>query len=174
MCRIASVPCRKDDPRETGTIARRRGLDPRATTTGIFFSVVSRLPARSSVGLQGVSILVVEDAPDVLDVFTTLLRLEGADAVGAANGVDALAVARRHRFEVAVIDLGLPDIPGEMLIRAIVAVARRPLTVVVITGEYGASVARARDAGASAIFVKPCDWGQILTYLNGLNLVAAA
>jgi len=33
-------------------------------------------------GLRGVSILVIEDAPDVLSVFTTLLRLEGADAVG--------------------------------------------------------------------------------------------
>jgi two-component system, OmpR family, response regulator TctD len=126
-------------------------------------------------GLQGVSILVVEDAPDVLDVFTTLLRLEGADAVGAGNGIDALAASRRRGFDVAVIDLGLPDIPGEVLIRAIVATAtRRPLTVVVVTGEHGASVARARDAGASAIFVKPCDWGQILAYLNGLNLVAAA
>lgn len=64
-------------------------------------------------GLQGVHILVVEDAPDVLDVFTTLLRLEGADAVGAANGLDALAVDRGQRFDVVVIDLGLPDIPGE-------------------------------------------------------------
>jgi CheY-like chemotaxis protein len=63
----------------------------------------------------GVSILVVEDAPDILDVFTTLLRLEGADAVGAAHGVDALAFFRRRRFDVAVVDLGLPDIPGEAL-----------------------------------------------------------
>jgi len=125
-------------------------------------------------GLRGVSILVVEDAPDVRNVFTTLLRLEGAEAVGAANGVDALAAARQRRFDVAIIDLGLPDIPGEVLIRSIVAAARHPLTVVVITGEHGSSVARARDAGASAVFVKPCDWQQILTHLNGLNLVAAA
>ena len=124
-------------------------------------------------GLHGVSILVVEDAPDVLDVFTTLLRLEGADAVGAANGVDALAVARGHRFDVVVVDLGLPDIPGEVLIRAIIAAARHPLTVVVITGEHGHSVSRAREAGASAIFIKPCNWGHVLGYLNGLNLVAA-
>jgi DNA-binding response OmpR family regulator len=124
-------------------------------------------------GLQGVSILVVEDAPDVLDVFTTLLRLEGADAVGAANGVDALAVARTHCFDVAVIDLGLPDIPGEVLIRALMAAARNPLTVVVITGAHEPSVTRAREAGASAIFVKPCEWGHVLTYLNGLHRVAA-
>lgn len=123
--------------------------------------------------LCGVSILVVEDAPDVLDVFTTLLRLEGADALGAANGVDALAVAREHRFDVVVVDLGLPDIPGEVLIRSVIAAAEHPPTVVVITGEHEPSVSRAREAGASAIFLKPCEWGHVLRYLNGLNLVAA-
>jgi len=136
--------------------------------------VVPRLPLCNPVGLHGVSILVVEDAPDVLDVFTTLLRLEGAHAVGTANGVDALAASRRHHFDVAIVDLGLPDIPGEVLIRAVKAATGRPPTVVVITGESGASVSRARDAGASAVFVKPCDWAHILAYLNGLNLVAAA
>jgi DNA-binding response OmpR family regulator len=115
---------------------------------------------------------VVDDAPDVLDVFTTLLRLEGADAVAAANGTDALAIFRRKQFDVTVVDLGLPDIPGEVLIGAIIA-ARTPVTIVVVTGEREPALSRARDAGAHAIFVKPCDWGHVLRYLNGLNRVAA-
>jgi DNA-binding NarL/FixJ family response regulator len=73
------------------------------------------------------------------DLLTTLLRLEGAATVGAANGIDALAVARRQRFDVVVIDFGLPDIPGEVLIRAILSAARVLPTVVVITGERGPS-----------------------------------
>jgi two-component system, OmpR family, KDP operon response regulator KdpE len=97
--------------------------------------------------------LVVEDAPDVLDVFTILLRLEGAHAVGAATGADALAISRGHHFDVVVVDLGLPDIPGEVLIRTIIATARGLLTVVVITGERGSAVTRAREAGASAVFM---------------------
>lgn len=125
-------------------------------------------------GLKGVRVLVIEDAPDVLNVFTTLLRLEGADVVGAANGCDALAAHRGHRFDVVVIDLGLPDIPGDVLIRAIRATARRPITIVAITGESEPSLTRAREAGASAIFIKPCEWGHVLMYLNGLSLVAAA
>jgi CheY-like chemotaxis protein len=135
--------------------------------------VVSRLPLPPSMGLNGVRILVVEDAPDVLSVLTTLLRLEGADTVGTATGIDALAVSRRQRFDVVMVDLGLPDIPGEVLIRAIVSAAPVPPTVVVITGECGSSLARAREAGASAIFVKPCDWAHILGYLTGINVVAA-
>jgi two-component system CheB/CheR fusion protein len=125
-------------------------------------------------GLKGVHVLVVEDSPNVLEVLTILFRLEGADVTGAVNGRDALAVFDRNHFDLLVSDLGLPDIPGEVLIRAIVAAARRPLEVVVITGETGPSVARASDAGAGAIFAKPCDWQVLLEYINTLTLGTAA
>ena len=125
-------------------------------------------------GLKGVHVLVVEDTPSVLEVLTILLRLEGADVAGAVSGRDALAVFETNHFDLLVSDLGLPDIPGEVLIRAIVAAARRPLEVVVITGETGSSVVRASDAGAGAVFAKPCDWEALLKYLNALPLGAAA
>ena len=64
--------------------------------------------------LKGLQILVVEDAPDVLDVLTMLLRSEGAD--DAAVGThEALKVFR------VVSDLGLPDISGDVLIRPVIA-----------------------------------------------------
>ena len=58
---------------------------------------------RAPVRLRGVQILVIEDAPDVLDVLTMLLRFEGADVTRAGGGHG------RH-FDVVVSDLGLPDI----------------------------------------------------------------
>src|SRR5437762_13723899 len=88
-------------------------------------------------GLRGIRVLVVEDSPGVLDVLTTLLRQEGADAVGVANGRDALSALRAHDFDVVMSDLGLPDIPGDVLIRAILDRARRPPHVIVITGDSG-------------------------------------
>ncbi len=78
-------------------------------------------------GLHGIHVLVIEDSPGTLDMLTALLRLEGAVAVGVANGRDALSALRAHDF-----------------------------------------------AGASVIFAKPCDWAQIVTYLNGLGLAAVA
>ena len=103
-----------------------------------------------------------------------LLRLEGANVVGAANGRDALAMFRERDFDVLVSDLGLPDIAGDVLIRAIIAAARGPLHVIVITGENEPSLTRALDAGAGAIFTKPCRWEQIVQYLDGLGLAAVA
>jgi len=107
-------------------------------------------------------------------MLTALLRLEGAVAVGVANGRDALAALRAHDFDVVMSDLGLPDIPGDVLIRTILDRARRPPHVIVITGDSGPALIRAKAAGASVIFAKPCDWAQIVTYLNDLGLAAVA
>ena len=108
------------------------------------------------------------------DVLTTLLRLEGAVVVGAASGREALTVFRSRHFDVVVSDLGLPDIPGDVLIRAIVAAARQPVKVVVITGESQPALTRALAAGAGVIFGKPCQWENVVTYLDGLSLAPAA
>ena len=44
-------------------------------------------------------------APDVLDVLTTLLRIEGADVAGAGSGHEAMTVFRSRHFDVARIGL---------------------------------------------------------------------
>jgi len=119
-------------------------------------------------------VLVVEDSPGLLDVLTTLLRQEGADAVGVANGRDALSALRAHDYDVIMSDLGLPDIPGDVLIRAILDGAPRPPHVIVITGDSGPALIRAKEAGASVIFTKPFEWAEVVTYLKDLELVAVA
>jgi len=125
-------------------------------------------------GLHGIQVLVVEDSPGVLEVLTTLLREEGADAVGVANGRDALSALRTHDFDVIMSDLGLPDIPGDVLIRAILDGAPRPPHVIIITGDSGPARIRAKEAGASVIFTKPLEWANIVTYLKDLELPAVA
>jgi CheY-like chemotaxis protein len=125
-------------------------------------------------GLKGLQILVIEDAADVLCVLVMLLRSEGADVAGAGSGREALALFRRRHFDVVVSDLGLPDISGDVLIRTLIAAARRPIRVVVITGESQAASARALEAGADVIFAKPCHWGSVVTYLDRLILASAA
>ena len=124
--------------------------------------------------LNGLHVLVIEDARDVLDVVTMLLRIEGADVAAAASGHEALTLFTSRHFDVVVTDLALPDIPGDVLIRAMIATGRRPLTVVVITGESAAFSTRALAAGARVVFQKPCHWGSIVGYLNGLGVAAAA
>ena len=119
-------------------------------------------------------ILVIEDAPDVRDVFAMLLRAEGAAVVASATGRDGLTAFRNGHFDVVVTDLGLPDIAGDVLIRAIIAAARHPVTVVVVSGDSGATLTRAVKAGAAVIFAKPCNWGDVVAYLERLSFKRAA
>lgn len=124
--------------------------------------------------LQGMRILLVEDAPDIREVFTLLLHVEGADVVSAANGREAAELANRRDFDVVVSDLGLPDIPGDVLIRQILAGARRRTRVIAVTGYGEPYLSRARQAGAEVVFTKPVEWSRILEWLERPELAASA
>jgi DNA-binding response OmpR family regulator len=63
-------------------------------------------------------------------------------------------------------DLGLPDIPGEVLILQIIATAKRRPRVVVVTGYDEPRVSRARTAGADVVLLKPVEWTELLRHLG--------
>ena len=124
--------------------------------------------------LQGQRILLVEDAPDIREVFTVLLRVEGADVVATGSGREAVDLADHGDFDVVLSDLGLPDMPGDVLIRQIVAGARRRARVIVVTGYGEPYLTRARQAGADVVFTKPVEWSQVLEAIDKPNLAASA
>jgi len=75
-------------------------------------------------------LLIVEDNSLFAELMAELLRKEGAEVVGlATNGREALAVSRREQPDVVLMDLGLDDVDGLTVGRAILA--ERPTTKVV-------------------------------------------
>jgi two-component system CheB/CheR fusion protein len=115
--------------------------------------------------LQGTRVLLVEDAKDIRDVFTLLLEAEGAEVVAAGNGREAAELSAQGDFDVLLTDLGLPDIPGDMVIRHVVAMARRRPWIVVVTGYEEPFIGRARAAGADVVLTKPITWSTLLDRL---------
>ncbi len=133
------------------------------------------MPADRGPSLRGLRVLLVEDVDDIRDLLAFLLGIEGAEVVATASGREAAELATRQRFDVALSDLGLPDVPGEVLIRQIRAASRdHHLRVVVLTGYGEPYISRARQAGADIVFTKPVDWTRILEYLRRLDLAASA
>jgi two-component system CheB/CheR fusion protein len=124
--------------------------------------------------LRGLKILIVEDSTDIRDVFTVLLKSEGAEVVATGTGREAAELAGAQAFDVILSDLGLPDIPGDVLIHQIRASARGRPRVVVITGYGEPYLTRARQAGADVVFTKPVEWARILDYLTRPDLAASA
>src|SRR5256885_6122314 len=58
------------------------------------------------------TILVVDDEPSIAQIAGDYLRHGGFDVITAANGVDALSLARAQRPDLVVLDLGLPRMDG--------------------------------------------------------------
>jgi two-component system OmpR family response regulator len=57
-------------------------------------------------------LLVVEDEPNILELLSASLRLAGFEVATASGGWDALHAASRHRPDLVVLDVMLPDLDG--------------------------------------------------------------
>lgn len=124
--------------------------------------------------LEGVRILVVEDVPDIREVFAVLLRAEGGEVTATGSGREAADLVHQHDFDVVLSDIGLPDVPGDVLIRQIRAACRVPVRVVAITGYGEPFTSRARQAGADAVLTKPVEWSRVLAQLRDPGLAQSA
>jgi len=101
-------------------------------------------------------ILLVEDDQDLSDLYRHLLPKElNVRVVVAPSGHTALTYAKQRNFQLALVDLGLPDIDGYTVTENLAGL-NPPCPVIVITGEDSAEAAlRATRAGAFDFLVKP-------------------
>ena len=73
----------------------------------------------SPIDAAAVKVLVVDDNEDAAEMCATLLELAGHDVRRAYNGRSALALAKAFRPRVVLLDIGLPDINGYDVARAL-------------------------------------------------------
>jgi DNA-binding response OmpR family regulator len=116
-------------------------------------------------------VLLIEDVQDTIELITFMLWREGF-VVRSVQTLDAARQARAEtKFDLYLLDLGLPDGNGIELCREI----RRDDSEVPIIFHTGRSDDESRreamDAGATAFLVKP---SQTLTLVNALRQLFAA
>ncbi|SDT46851.1 response regulator transcription factor [Actinoplanes derwentensis] len=63
--------------------------------------------------------LVVEDSPEFMMICRHLLEKEGFEVVAASDGQEAMEQAQSQRPDLAILDLGLPDVDGIEVCRQI-------------------------------------------------------
>ncbi|MEE2047980.1 response regulator, partial [Nocardiopsis tropica] len=101
------------------------------------------------------AILVVEDEEGIVSFVRRGLETAGYQVLSAADGIDGLTMALSPDVDLVVLDLGLPGIPGEEVLRRLRQ--RRPsVPVIVLTAKDAVSDRVANlDAGADDYMVKP-------------------
>jgi|SRR5579875_3155484 len=110
-------------------------------------------------------VLVVEDEPALLRALEINLRARGYEATTAVSGRAALREAGQRPPDAVLLDLGLPDVDGAVVIRQLRTWSRAP--VIVLSGRTGSGdKIGALDAGANDYVTKPFDIEELLARLR--------
>lgn len=105
-------------------------------------------------------VLVVEDDARIRPLLMRSLGERGHAVSSAATGMQGLTMAVDDRPDIVVLDLGLPDVDGEQVLRMLRAVSEVPVIVATARDDDPTLVA-CLDAGADDYVVKPYTADQV-------------
>ncbi len=121
-------------------------------------------------------ILLVDDLDDNRMMYAEYLFRMGYLVVQAADGAQALALARATPPDVVVMDLSLPVLDGWSAIRQLKAdEATRAIPIIALSGHSMLRhMQRAREAGCNAVLLKPCLPSALLAVVRDMLALAPA
>jgi len=111
-------------------------------------------------------ILVADDEPDLLEVTLLRLRKLGYDAFGAADGQEALDLARQKIPDLIILDVLLPLIGGDEVSKILKKDEKlKRIPVILISATLETLEARIKECGAVGGFSKPFDPGDLVAMI---------
>jgi DNA-binding response OmpR family regulator len=113
-------------------------------------------------------ILLAEDDFDLVQALSRALSARGFAVFSCGDGAEALALARRQRFDAMVLDLGLPTLDGlQVLQRLRGGDDLTPVLILTAQGAVGDRVA-GLNAGADDYLAKPFDLNELEARVRAL------
>jgi len=125
-------------------------------------------PSQTKEPVHARRILVVDDNEDSADSLAVLLKITGNETFTAHDGTAALEAAEKHRPDLVLLDIGLPNLNGYEVCRRI---REQPwgkdMTLIALTG-WGQEDDRRRshEAGFDGHLVKPVNYAALMTLLG--------
>jgi two-component system sensor histidine kinase/response regulator len=105
----------------------------------------------------GKKILVVDDNIELIDIIRKFLRTQNFEVLTALDGKTAIEKTLSDAPELVILDLKLPDIPGEEVLKRIKEI-NKDIAIIVVTGFGGEQVAvEMMRKGATDFLSKPIE-----------------
>mgnify|MGYP006107349717 FL=1 len=118
--------------------------------------------------LDGYTILIVDDDPDILESFDLAMRAEGAETVLAEDGTEAVSVALSSEPDAVILDMMLPKRSGFLVLEEILSMDPAPIVVMVTANEGKRHMAYAKTLGVAAYLIKPVGLDKLITTVSCL------
>ena len=117
-------------------------------------------------------ILIAEDEARITSFLEKGLHEQGFTTVVAARGPDALRLARSGKFDLVILDLGLPEMDGFEVLRGLRAL-NRALPIIVVTARSGVSdTISGLASGADLYLAKPFRFEELVDQVRALLAAA--
>jgi DNA-binding response OmpR family regulator len=103
------------------------------------------------------TVLVVDDESTIRDLLNIFLPTKGLKVILAANGEEALELAKKNIPKIILLDIKMPGIDGMETCRRLRAEEQTRYIPVIMVTAFGTTKTEATDAGADDFISKPFD-----------------
>ena len=110
-------------------------------------------------------ILVVDDEPSICKFLEIELTAQKYSMIIAENGQKGIAKVLTEDPDLVILDIGLPDINGQVVLKKIRQKYRNPVIILSALNEE-ADIVKALDSGANDYLVKPFKTGELLARIR--------
>lgn len=113
------------------------------------------------------TVLVIDDEPQIRKFLRISLVSQGYNVLEAATGAEGLSQAALNKPDVLVLDLGLPDMDGQQVLREFREWSKAPVLVLSVRASETQKV-QALDGGANDYVTKPFGIQEFLARIRAL------
>ncbi len=112
------------------------------------------------------TILVVDDDKSILRTFTRILQKSGYEIETAETGKEAIEKAENSHYDLALVDIRLPDMDGTDLLAKLKKQLQHTVKIMITGFPSLETGVKALDEGADAYLVKPVKPQELLVLLE--------
>jgi len=114
------------------------------------------------------SILIIDDDAGVRDMISSILEDEGYSVEAVDNGEQAIKTCEKLPFDVALVDINLPDIKGTELLRKLKQLQPKMVKIIVTGNPSIENAVKALNEKSDGFITKPFDPQELLDMIRKL------
>ena len=113
-------------------------------------------------------VLIADNESDTVESLRIVLSGYGYETLTAANGEEAIAVAKETSPDAIILDVAMPKVDGFEVSKRLRSIPNLAETVIVGVSGFGQKefVDRAKDAGMDFYLLKPAEIEELVSCLN--------
>ena len=119
--------------------------------------------------IEKVKILVVDDNIDVLDTIADVLEAKGFHVVAAESGLKAIDQVKKADFDVALLDIVMPEINGVRTFREIKKISPRTKVIMMTGYSVDDRIREAIEEGALKVMYKPLNLEELTKLIESIE-----